>query len=141
MAWLSKSGMGWRWPAVQIFTGSQVWRNSGESVAWVGLNFDRWNRFGFYGFCYNSRPICVFEGTEKSLTFWVLGFLLLLFFFWVSFVPWINGCLFYIVLRFFLFFFFFFVFLMISARCLKGYVSKHNVQFFNFKFYTCHFFR
>ena len=32
-----------------------------------GLKFDRQNRFGFYVFCYNSRPICVFEGTEKSL--------------------------------------------------------------------------
>ena len=32
-----------------------------------GLNFDRWNRFGFYGFSYNSRLIWVFEGTEKSL--------------------------------------------------------------------------
>ena len=51
---------------------------------------------------------CVFWSER---TFWVLGFLLSFFFFFfgVSFVPWMNGCLFKIVLRFFLFFFFFFL--------------------------------
>ena len=74
-----------------------VWRNNGESVAWILISE---TDLGFMVFVTTQgRSVCLKEQRRvcslseyefwSGKTFWVLGFLL--FFFWVSFVPWMNG--------------------------------------------------